>query len=284
MAKRTASAAAANNLVCISDTHIGCQLGLMGPDGAQTDEGLHVQPSFLQRKVWAWWMEFWTVAVPEMTTGEPYMVCHLGDAIDGVHHGSVSQWTHNLGTQSRHAEEILRPIVARCDGRYYHLRGTEAHVQASSAEDERLAQALGAIPNAEGQHARYELYKKVGPAVVHLAHHIGTAGSQAYESSAVMRELTEAYVEAAKWGDAPPDAIVRGHRHRYIKIDIPTARTAGQAVVVPGWQLKTPFSYRIAGARMSQPQFGGVVLHWSERHQELFVRARVYSIARGEAE
>lgn len=284
MAKRTASAAAAHNLVCIGDTHIGCMLGLMSPSGAATDEGNHVLPSPTQRKVWEWWQEFWNVAVPEMTTGEPYMVCHMGDAIDGSHHGSVHQWTHNLGTQSRYAEALLKPIVDRCEGRYYHLRGTEAHVSASSAEDERLAKNLGAVPNAEGQHARYELWKKVGPAVVHLAHHVGTAGSQAYESSAVMRELTESYIEAAKWGHAPPDCIVRGHRHRYIKISIPTHRVEGQAVVTPGWQLKTPFSHKIAGARVSMPQFGGVVLHWSERHQELFVRSKVFSLARGEAE
>lgn len=284
MARRKTSAAACNNLVCVGDTHFGCMLGLMGPDGAITDEGQRVLPSPVQRKVWAWWEEFWQKAVPEMTTGEPYTVCHLGDAIDGHHHGSVHQWTHNLGTQSRYAESILTPIVARCEGRYYHLRGTEAHVSASSAEDERLARNLGAVPNPQGQHARYELWKKVGPATVHLAHHVGTAGSQAYESSAVMRELTEAYIEAAKWGERPPDAIVRGHRHRMIKISIPTARVEGQAVVAPGWQLKTPFSYRIAGARVSQPQFGGVVLHWSERHQELFVRTWVRSISRDEAE
>ena len=272
------------NLVCVSDTHIGDALGLLSDAGAISDDGQQVRPSDLQRVVWDWWTEFWEVSVPEMTTGEPYMVCHLGDAIDGVHHGSVSQWTHNLGTQSRAAEDILRPIVERCEGRYYHLRGTEAHVLASSAEDERLARALGAVPNAQGQHARYELWKKVGPAVVHLAHHVGTAGSQAYESSGVMRELTEAYIESAKWGQAPPDAIVRGHRHRYIRLDIPTARGSGQAVVCPGWQLKTPFSFRIAGARVSAPQFGGVVLHWSERHQELFIRHKVWSIQRGEAE
>lgn len=259
-------------------------LGLMSPGGAVTDEGNGVSPSDLQRKVWAWWEEFWGVAVPEMTTGEPFMVCHLGDAIDGSHHGSVHQWTHNLGTQSRYAEELLKPVVAQCEGRYYHLRGTEAHVSASSAEDERLAKALGAVPNKYGQHARYELWKKVGPAVVHLAHHVGTAGSQAYESSAVMRELTEAYIEAAKWGERPPDAIVRGHRHRMIKLAIPSARVEGQAVVAPGWQLKTPFSYRVAGARVSQPQFGGVVLHWSERHQELFIRTWVRSLTREEPE
>ena len=273
-----------HNLVCVGDTHVGCMLGLLSPHGAYTDEHNHVSPSELQRKVWAWWEEFWHVAVPEMTTGEPFTVCHLGDAIDGHHHGSVHQWTHHLGTQSRAAEDILKPIVELCEGRYYHLRGTEAHVAASSAEDERLARALGAIPNKYGQHARYELWKKVGPATVHLAHHVGTAGSQAYESSAVMRELTEAYIEAAKWGEKPPDAIVRGHRHRMIKLSIPTARVEGQAVVAPGWQLKTPFSYRIAGARVSQPQFGGVVLHWSERHQELFVRTWVRSIGREEAE
>jgi hypothetical protein len=273
-----------HNLVLFGDTHVGCQLGLMHPDGAQTDEGLTVYPSTLQRKVWEWWTEFWNVWVPEATDGQPFAVVHLGDAIDGVHHGSTHQWTHSIGMQSRHAETILRPVVEACEGRYYHLRGTEAHVSASSVEDERLAASLGAIPNDIGQHARYELWKEVGPRLAHCAHHIGVAGSQAYESSALMREWAESMIESSRWGERPPDAIVRGHRHRSMKLAVPTNRGDGHVIVAPCWQLKTPFTYRVAGARVSQPQFGGVVLHWSERHRELFVRTWVQSLTRGKAE
>ena len=41
-----------NSLVVISDTHIGCQMGLMHPDGAMLDEGGLVLPNKLQKVVW----------------------------------------------------------------------------------------------------------------------------------------------------------------------------------------------------------------------------------------
>lgn len=272
------------NLVLIGDTHIGCALGLMHKDGAVLDEGVTVRPSKLQRVVWRWWEQFWDEAVPEMTTGEPFAVVHMGDSIDGVHHNSTHQWTHAINHQIRHAEKILTPIIARCEGRYYHIRGTEAHVGPSSCADDDVGKALGAIPNSEGQHARYELWKTLGPRLIHCAHHIGVAGSQAYESSAPMRELAESMIESAKWGERHPDVIVRGHRHRCMQIAVPTARTQAHVVITPGWQLKTPFTSRVMGGRVSQPQFGGAVIRWSETHRELFVRTWVRSLSREEPE
>lgn len=271
-----------NNLVVVSDTHCGCQLGLCPPEGARLDNGGTYQPSTFQRKVWSWWHEFWTEFVPEATKGEPFAVVHNGDAIDGSHHNSTTQISHNLTDQSRIATTCLAPIVRRCEGRYYHIRGTEAHVGKSAQEEERLAAELGAIPNKEGQHARYELWKMVGPRLVHLLHHVGTTGSQAYEATAVHKELTESILEAGRWDRKRPDLIVRSHRHRYIETTIPTASGACRAAVTPAWQGKTPFAWKIPGARLAEPQFGGLVIRYA--HGELFVRPFVRSLEREEPE
>jgi len=53
---------------------------------------------------------------------------------------------------------------------------------------------------------------------------------------------------------------VRSHRHRLFHTGSPTANGTGLSVVTPCWQLKTPYSYRLAGARLSQPQIGGILL------------------------
>jgi hypothetical protein len=173
---------------------------------------------------------------------------------------------------------VLAPVVALANGLYFHIRGTEAHVGVAGQEEERLARELGAIPNEIGQHARYELWKMVGPRLVHLMHHIGTTGSQAYESTAVHKELVEAFVEAGRWDRRPPDVLVRSHRHRHLETLIPTSNGSARAVVTPAWQGKTPFAWRIPGARQSEPQFGGIVIRWA--HDELFVRAWVRSLTR----
>lgn len=271
-----------NNLVVVSDLHVGCQLGLMHPDGHMLDGGGGVMPSSLQRKVWEWWQEFWSEFVPAATKGEPFAVCVNGDATDGPGvKASTHQWTHNLTDQNRAAVKILTPVVARCEGRYYHIRGTEAHGGKSLENEERLAAELGAIPTEDGLHARWDLWKLVGPRLVHLLHHVAATGSAHFESTAVHRELVDEFTEAGRWGERPPDAIVRSHRHRHIETIIPVEHGRAYAVTTPGWQGKTPHVWRGHG-RLSEPQFGGIVIRWA--HDELFVRPWVKSLKRSRPE
>lgn len=269
------------NLIVVSDTHCGCRLGLAPPGVIPLDGGGSYRISKAQGQMYALWREFWDTWVPEVTKGEPFDVVHNGDAVDGRHHNSTTQISHNLEDQSRIAELVLRPIVKQCKdsgGTYYHIRGTEAHVGQSGENEERLARSLGAKPNEEGQHARFDLWKRVGSCLVHLLHHVGTTGSAAHEASAVNAELTAEYVEAARWHREPPDFIVRSHRHRSIAVDLNSAKGYAAAIVTPAWQLKTPYVWKIPGARISEPQFGGILIRQGD--EEFYYRRRVWSIDR----
>jgi hypothetical protein len=251
------------------------------------DGGAYLQSEF-QAQMWKAWRAFWDVWVPEVTKGEPWDLVHNGDAIDGVHHGSTTQISHNIGDQIRLARMVLSPEIAKCTasgGTYYHIRGTEAHVGQSAVNEEKLAQELGAKPNAQGQYARYDLWKRVGGAsgpLVHLLHHIGTTASAAHEASAVNAELTAAYVEAARWRRDPPDYIVRSHRHRSIAVDFDSARGYAAAIVTPAWQGKTPFTWKIPGGRLSEPQFGGIIIRAGD--QEFYYRRKVWTVERSATE
>lgn len=265
---------ATKNLIVVSDTHCGCRVGLLHPDGITVDGGGLYLPSEFQKKMWAWWEEFWGEWVPKVTRGEPFDLVHNGDAIDGVHHGSTTQISHNIQDQLRIAEAVLRPVVEQCKasgGTYYHIRGTEAHVGKSGEYEERLAATLGAKPNHVGQCARNDLWKRVGDTssavhapLVHLLHHIGTTSSEARESSAVNAELAAAYVEAGRWNREPPDFVVRSHRHRSIKVTLPARHGQAAAITTPAWQGKTPWVYRVPGARLSEPQIGGILIRQGE--------------------
>lgn len=274
------------NLIVFSDTHVGCKLGLCPPDPQPLDSGGAYTASVFQQKMWTLWREFWDVWVPDVTKGEPFDVVHNGDAIDGCHHNSTTQISHNLEDQSRIAERALAPVVAQCHasgGTYYHIRGTEAHVGQSGENEERLARTLGAKPNADGQHARFDLWKRVGDrCLVHLLHHIGTTSSAAHEASAVNAELTAEYVEAARWQREPPDFIVRSHRHRSIAVDLSSAKGYAAAIVTPAWQGKTPYVWKIPGARISEPQFGGILIRQGD--DEFYYRRRVWSLDRSQTE
>ncbi len=275
--RRRAAPARVNNLVVVSDLHIGCQLGLCDPRGADLDNGGRYRPSDFQRRIWRWWREFWDVFVPEATKGEPWALVVNGDCLEGQHHGVKTVWSSNFADQARHAQLILAPLILACDGRYYHVRGTEAHAGLSGEHEEQLARELGAMPSRAGNAARWDLWKFVGPSLVHLAHHVSTVGSMQFESTAVHRELVDSFTEAGRWHRRVPDVIVRSHRHRYVRTEIPTARGHAMAVTTPSWQGKTPFVWRGSG-RLSEPQFGGLVVRHA--HAETFIRPWVRSLER----
>lgn len=274
-------------LVVVSDTHSGCRLSLYPLDAkVRLDDGGFYRPSEFQEQIWKLWREFWDDWVPIVTKGEPYDIVHNGDVIEGVHHNATTQITHNINDQRKIAVAVMAPEVAKCKkmgGTFYSVRGTGAHVGQSSIYEEEVAEMLGAKPNKTGQHSRYDLWKRVGGSVlVHLLHHIGTTSSAAHEASAVNAEMTAEYVEAARWNREPPDYVVRSHRHRSIAVDLDSAKGYAAGIVTPAWQGKTPFAYKIAGARISEPQFGGIAIRAGD--EEHYYRRKVWSIDRSSEE
>jgi len=270
------------NVVVISDTHVGGRTAIC-PETVRLDDGGVYTPSRQQKVLYGWWREFWDEFVPHVTKGEPYVVVHNGDCVDGAPHGSVSQISTLMDDQVTAAVALLKPVVQnkKCE-RYYHIRGTEAHIGKSGELEERTASMLGSAPDSEGRHARWELWLKAGDKqqshLIHFLHHIGTTGSTHYESSAVMGELAAELTEAARWNETPASAIVRSHRHRSIEVRIPSSHGWRFAVVTPAWQLKTPFAYKIPGARLAPSQIGGVVLRVVDGY--LFTIPFVKTIAR----
>lgn len=276
-----------NNLIVVSDLHCGCRYGLCPPE-VQLDDAAIYRHSPMQADIWKRWKIFWGKWVPKVTRSEPYAVVLNGDAIDGVHHNAATQISHNLTDQARIAKEVLRPVIKACEGRYYHLRGTEAHVGASGQQEERLAEELRAIPDKEGRYARWELWIEIGGGIkavnglIHISHHIGTSGALASEVVAIHKELEQAFVEAARWNNRHPDVIVRSHRHRNAETRIQTANGWATACTTPGWQAKTPFVYKIVGGRQTLPQVGGTLVRSGD--EDVFTRHRLWNLKRPKTE
>lgn len=265
------------NLVVVSDLHAGCEVGLC-PPRVRLDQGGIYHHNKVQAALWRGWRYVWDEWVPRVTHGEPFAVAVNGDAIDGRHHGATTQISANLEDQLRIAHEILAPVRDACQGRLYMVRGTEAHVGPAGETEAALGERLGTVPDETGNRTAYELWFRVGGGLVHLAHHIGTTGRAAYETSAPQAELTEMYNEAASWGEAAPDVVIRSHRHRYIETRRPSARGYAVSLTTPGWQGRTPFSYKIPGGRVNRPQFGAVLVRQGD--EELFTRAWVETLRR----
>lgn len=255
-------------------------MGLCPPEGVQLDGGGYYHPSASQRAVWARWLAFWNEWVPLVAQGEKWALVVNGDALDGAPHGAKTPISLNLADQANIAHTVMAPVVEKAAA-YYHVRGTEAHVGKSGEEEERLAQRLGAIPSADGAHARWDLWANMHGHLLHFSHHIGNTASSAYEATAVGKEQVEGYVEAGRWGRLPAQVTVRSHRHRYFKVEQYGDKGLHISLVTPGWQLKTPFAHKIA--RFSEPQIGGVAIRCGE-DEPIYTRAMVWGFERSPVE
>jgi hypothetical protein len=274
------------NIVVVSDTHCGCRFGLCPPK-VILDGGVVYKSSKLQKQVWDMWNYFWKVWVPETTKGEDYVLVHNGDIIDGVHHNSVHQISHNLTDQRKIAKECFKiPLQDPHCSQYYQIRGTAVHSGQSGMDEEEIAQDLQAKKDEFGMYSRDELWLKFGNdnnLLCHFTHHVGVTNSTAYESTAVYKELVEAYNEAGRWKTQPPDIVVRSHRHRQFKVEISSSHTNAIALITPGWQLKTPFTFRGTLGRSSTPQIGGVIIREGDE-VPIYVRSQVWNIRRSKVE
>ena len=125
-----------------------------------------------------------------------------------------------------------------------------------------------------GNYSRWDLWKKMGPHLFHFAHHIGFTSSAAHETSAVNAELSLMFTASGKSGDRPPTIAVRSHRHMCCEVRFPDEKYYTGAFCTPAWQLRTPFSFRVARGRCYMPQVGGALIRLGdeELHTRFFIR------------
>lgn len=281
MRKRTSQTL--NNIIVVSDTHVNSRVALLHPDGCILDGGTRVVPTVLQTKLWSWWLDFWNEWVPLVTRGEPYGIVINGDLVDGgAHHNNTQFISNNPTDQKRMALQVLEPLVPKCEGRLWVVRGTEVHGGQSGCFEEEIAQSLGAVKDEAGLSSRWELWLRVGKALCHFSHHIGTSSSLAYETSAVQKELEQAFVEAARYSQEKPLCLCRSHRHRNIETRIQTDQGFATSFVTAGWQLKTPFAHKVAGGRQSMPQIGGSLIRYGD--EDLYTRHYIRNFSRPRTE
>jgi len=273
------------NIVVISDTHFGDQLGLCPPKVRLDAGGIYTQ-NRIQQKIWKHWLSFCNEFIPKVTKGENFILVHNGDVIEGVHHRATHQITQNLKDQENIAVEVLEPLVSnpKCK-KFYIIRGTEAHSGASAECEERIGERLKAVKDIDGNYTRYILWLRFGThkILVNFAHHIGTTSSSAYESTAVFKELIEAYTEAGRYKLEPPDIVVRSHRHKFLSTTVAGYNTNAISVVTPAWQSFTPYMFRNLKGRVGLPEIGGLVIKEGEE-VPLYIRPYIIPIGRDKEE
>lgn len=242
-------------LVVISDTHIGSSTALATPEFKAHNryylEEQTIQANRLQRWLWDCWTDFWGYVKELQGKGKHarrLIVVHCGDVIDGVHNGST-QLMPEIVDQVRLAIDILQPIANRANA-FFGIYGTGAHAGTDNVYESQIYDALGA--QAYGHQLTLDI-----DGYLHSFQHHGRAGGRPWTSSAA-GIASEVMIDYAQRGQKPPNFIWTGHLHRVDDSGAKFQET--RAISLPSWQLKSSFSWKVAGNSIRSDIGGAIVL------------------------
>ncbi len=242
-------------LVVLSDLHIGSTAGLWPPDFVTQEEVPIGQNSF-QKWLWKCWTDLHTIELPGYLGSDPYGVVLNGDAVEGFLPRSVEVMTPNITDQLEAAEKVLWPIL---DGaaKVFIVKGTQVH---TGDREITLGKILGAEKNPDnGQHAFDKLHIDIHGTRCVFRHHMPTAMRPYTEATAFSTELGSERIEAARAGHPIPGVLCMAHRHRHgIFRDY-----NGLVCVTSAWQGITRHTHRVVGSAVPAPS--AIVLDWRNK-------------------
>ena len=238
-------------LAIISDTHVGSSTAL-----APLEFSVHNRSDFetqvtqankLQRWLYGCWTDYWD-HVFKLAKKKRLIVVHVGDLVDGVHHGSL-QVMNEVEDQAEAFMELMFPILKRADGFYGVLGTGPSHAGQDNTTEAQLYRDLGAIEFGQ------TLTLDIDGTIHDFAHH-GRAGARPWTSSAA-NLATEVIMDYAAQGLPMPNYIWRGHNHR---IDDSGNKLYGtRSIALPSWQLKTSYGWRVS-ANTTRSDIGGYIV------------------------
>lgn len=234
----------ADTIAIFSDCHVNSTLGLC-PPAVTLDDGGTYRASKAQRWIWSEWLKYWqTVKQRHAENGGRLILISNGDLVDGYHHRTHQIITTNITTQNRIAVDALEPALSLNPDKIYIVRGTEAHVGGSAADEEAIAEDIGAEMCGDTKtHSWWHLPLQVQSVRMDIAHH-GRAGTREHTRAnatlGLAAELTFQYLERS---EKLPQLAIRSHRHRPADTfdNYPV-----RVIQLPSWQLSTAYGHKIA--------------------------------------
>jgi hypothetical protein len=256
-------------IVCITDTHVGSTVGLAPPKftihTGRKNETQQVEYNQTQKWLHACWLDFWDYAfslagVRGKTRKHRLIILHAGDVIDSNHHNSP-QLIQEEGDQIEAACNLLRPYTSKADATYL-TYGTGAHNGGTAEHEISIGRELGI------RHG-WEFSLNCDGVTIDVAHH-GRASRRDWTSAAagVGAEVAADYMAR---GLPPPAYVIRGHCH--ILDDSGAKLPYTRAIMLPAWQTRTAFGYRVA-ANKKRSDIGGLIIDTTDPCNPNFSKAR----------
>ena len=237
-------------IVALSDLHSGGTTALFPSRFMQFEHTNHT-PTDKQKEMFAHFAHCAEI-IAKQRNKKRLIVIVDGDAIDGVHHGSLQIVTQQK-TEQRDIHIDLMDFFLRevkfnknKGDKLYYVTGTEIHV---NGNENIIGEDLEAEKNGE-LYAFDMLDIEINGRRVWAAHHGTAAGKGANKGNALRNGLKNLYFDCLNEKITPPDLYVTGHVHD------PFYETYNQwsgddihvlhGIILPSWQQKTRFAYKVA--------------------------------------
>ena len=202
-----------NIAVVISDMHVGSRWGLL------PRKCFNSETNVFQR----WIIECWEDVVKNLKGSVSHILLN-GDLTDGTAEKSLGTdaISTDLDDQVNWACELLQPLI-NDKTKVYGVDGSGYHSGKSTNTDRRV------VEHFKGRYSRNTLHLEINNKIIQLSH-ASAAGN-------LKREIVNTNDCAHKMGIPHPGLILRGHVHKYIRLE--DAYTT--AISGPCWQHPTPF-------------------------------------------
>jgi len=233
-------------IVPISDLHSGSTTALFPDRFWQFEHGNHT-PTDQQSSMFAHWLEC-AKQVKAARKGKRLIIVHNGDAIDGVHHGSLQTITYLKNEQIEIHLELMDTFLKIVgDAELYYVKGTEVHV---GDTENIIGDDLGAV-QASGELCAFdELTIDINGKRFWFIHKGPSRGKGANRGNGIRNWLKHLFIDLTAENMLPPHYIISSHWHdpdwggyvgrlngQYHKMEL---------LITPSWQQKTRFGYAVA--------------------------------------
>ncbi len=184
-----------------------------------------------------------------------FVVVETGDSIDGEHHHTLQLATQNIGEQVAVHVWLMKYFLHKIGfdknkgDLLYIGDGTEIH---TGDEEDLIAQELGAelLPN--GDDTFDFMTMDIMEKRFWFLHQGASAGKGLTKGSALHNWMRNQYFDCLELGRVIPDCVISGHFHRNVHDIFSRNDRDMHGIILPPWQLKTRFSYRVAAAEMEE--------------------------------
>jgi hypothetical protein len=247
-------------LAVVGDSHCGSTLGLCPGEGVRLPDTGRYLPSPGQAWTWEAWLDFWARVRKEAKAHKAQILgLHLGDSVEGDHHGTTQLITADPEAQAYILTHALKPMRETCS-KIYMCRGTPTHT--GEGGDDATGRWLGAERHPDTESfAAYQWDLVVNGVRIQARHHAPAGSLPWTRHGAASRLATQIFHEATEYcvrKGVPlsyPRLAVRGHQHRFA--DSGSAQPT-RVIMAPAWQLATSFVHKIGQTPLAD--VGGIIV------------------------